>query len=292
MAEKDIAEKKLLDYADVFADIVNVTLFDGRRIMEEQELADALPRSVYKLDGKVHEQERDVAKFWKRNQIRISLIGLENQSEAEADMPLRIIGYDGAAYRSELNEDETGKPKVRYPVVTLVLYFGYQTRWDKARRLKECFEIPEPLEPYVNDYPLHVIEVAWLPDETIAKFQSDFKLVADYFSQMRKDETYDPMPDEIRHVRETLDLLSVLSGDERFWESGKDVKRGERFTMRSVALDRIEARGAARGEKRGREQTWVASVRNLMKSMQMTAQQAAEALAVPAEIRQKVLEQV
>ena len=199
MAEKDIAEKKLLDYADVFADIVNVTL---------------------------------------------------------------------------------------------VLYFGYQTRWDKARRLKECFEIPEPLEPYVNDYPLHVIEVAWLPDETIAKFQSDFKLVADYFSQMRKDETYDPMPDEIRHVRETLDLLSVLSGDERFWESGKDVKRGERFTMRSVALDRIEARGAARGEKRGREQTWVASVRNLMKSMQMTAQQAAEALAVPAEIRQKVLEQV
>ena len=29
-----------------------------------------------------------------------------------------------------------------------------------------------------------------------------------------------------------------------------------------------------------------------MKSMQMTAQQAAEALAVPAEIRQKVLEQV
>ena len=106
--------------------------------------------------------------------------------------------------------------------VTLVLYFGYQTRWDKARRLKECFEIPEPLEPYVNDYPLHVIEVAWLPDETIAKFQSDFKLVADYFSQMRKDETYDPMPDEIRHVRETLDLLSVLSGDERCWESGKD----------------------------------------------------------------------
>lgn len=27
MAEKDVAEKKLLDYADVFADIVNVALF-------------------------------------------------------------------------------------------------------------------------------------------------------------------------------------------------------------------------------------------------------------------------
>ncbi|MDY6267356.1 MAG: Rpn family recombination-promoting nuclease/putative transposase [Selenomonadaceae bacterium] len=247
MAEKDVAEKKLLDYADVFADIVNVALFDGQRIIAESDLADALPRSVYKLDGKMHEQERDVAKFWKKNQLRISLIGLENQSEAEADMPIRVIGYDGAAYRSELNADEKGKPKVRYPIVTLVLYFGYQTHWNKERRLKECFDIPEPLEPYVNDYPLHVVEVAWLPDEIIAKFQSDFKLVADYFSQMRKDETYDPMPDEIQHVRETLELLSALSGDNRFWESGKDVKEGEKFTMRSVALDKIEARGRKEG---------------------------------------------
>ena len=105
MAEKDVAEKKLLDYADVFADIVNVALFDGQRIIAESDLADALPRSVYKLDAKRHEQERDVAKFWKKNQLRISLIGLENQSEAEADMPIRVIGYDGAAYRSELNAD-------------------------------------------------------------------------------------------------------------------------------------------------------------------------------------------
>lgn len=111
MAEKDIAEKKLLDYADVFADIVNVSLFDGEHIIEEQDLADALPRSVYKLDGKVHEQERDVAKFWKKKQLRISLIGLENQSEAESDMPMRVIGYDGAAYRAELNADKKVSPK-------------------------------------------------------------------------------------------------------------------------------------------------------------------------------------
>ena len=282
MAEKDVTEKKLLDYADVFADIVNVTLFDGQRIIEERDLADALPRSVYKLDGKMHEQERDVAKFWKKNQLRISLIGLENQSEAEADMPLRVIGYDGAAYRSELNADKKGKPKVRYPVVTLVLYFGYQTHWNKARSLKECFDIPEPLEPFVNDYPLHVIEVAWLPDETIAKFQSDFKLVADYFSQMRKDESYDPMPDEIQHVRETLELLSALSGDDRFWESGKGVKEGEKFTMRSVALDKIEARGEARGRKEGIAAATMKIVRKML-TMKMPYDSIAESTEMPVE---------
>ena len=53
-------------------------------------------------------------------------------------------------------------------------------------------------------------------------------------------------------------------------------------------LDEIEERGVARGE----EKTWVASVRNLMKTMKLTAQQAVEAVAVPANLRQKVLEQV
>ena len=42
----------------------------------------------------------------------------------------------------------------------------------------------------------------------------------------------------------------------------------------------------------GEEKTWVASVRNLMKSMKLTAQQAVEALAVPMELRQKVLKQI
>ena len=31
MAEKDVTEKLLADYNDVFADIVNVLLFDGKK---------------------------------------------------------------------------------------------------------------------------------------------------------------------------------------------------------------------------------------------------------------------
>ena len=78
MAEKDATEKTLESYADVFADIVNVLLFDGKRIIAPEDLRDALPRSIYKLDGKLHEQERDTAKFWLSGRIRIALLGLEN----------------------------------------------------------------------------------------------------------------------------------------------------------------------------------------------------------------------
>ena len=47
MAEKDATEKTLESYADVFADIVNVLLFNGRRLIAPNDLRDALPRSIY-----------------------------------------------------------------------------------------------------------------------------------------------------------------------------------------------------------------------------------------------------
>ena len=79
MGEADITEKSLESYDDVFSDIINVLLFDGRQLVREDELSDAAPLSAYKdLDGRMHEQERDVAKYWRNGSIRICLYGLEN----------------------------------------------------------------------------------------------------------------------------------------------------------------------------------------------------------------------
>jgi len=63
LGEKDITEKTLASYNDVFSDIVNGLLFEGRPVVNPDALADAAPYSMYKTDGKVHEQERDVSKF-------------------------------------------------------------------------------------------------------------------------------------------------------------------------------------------------------------------------------------
>lgn len=40
MGQKDIAEKILEAYNDVFSDIVNVLLFNGEQILKENELED------------------------------------------------------------------------------------------------------------------------------------------------------------------------------------------------------------------------------------------------------------
>lgn len=64
MKDKDITQKQLEDYNDVFADIMNVLLFQGKRMVSEEDLVPANNKSQFKdTVGKIHEQERDIAKY-------------------------------------------------------------------------------------------------------------------------------------------------------------------------------------------------------------------------------------
>lgn len=243
-----MAEKILESYNDVFCDIVNVLLFEGDEVLKPEELEDQAPRSHYKADGKLHEMERDVAKRWKKEKIRIACVGIENQTNADPDMPLRVIGYDGAEYRAQLLADNDTNS--RYPVVTLVLYFGYKRRWNLPTCLLERVAVPERFRPFVNDYKVNLFEIAFLSREQVNLFKSDFRIVADYFVQKREKGDYIPEPQEFVHVQETLQLLSVMTGDHRFEDACKDGKKGGPCNMCDV-LDRIENRGIQQGIQQG-----------------------------------------
>lgn len=251
MAEKDIAEKTLEACNDVFADIINVLLFHGESYVKEDELEEENPHSGYKSDGKLHAQERDVAKYWRKGLMRIALYGLGNQTDTDSDMPLRLFSYDGAAYRGQLLPDKTAeKPAPRYPVVTLVLYFGYRRRWKTPKTLYDCLHIPEKLKPYVNDYRMNLYEIAYLTDEQVQMFTSDFRIVADYFVQMRKNRDYIAPETTIRHVHELLQLMSVMTQDRRFEDIYSPDMERRTMTMCEV-LDRIENRGIQTGIQTG-----------------------------------------
>lgn len=247
MAEKDIAEKTLEAYNDVFADIINVLLFNGKTLVKENELEEENPNSSYKADNKLHAQERDIAKYWRKGLVRIAFYGIENQTIVDIDMPLRLYGYDGAAYRAQLLKKEQGESitdeKVpRYPVITLVLYFGYEQRWKTPRSLYDCLNIPEELMPYVNDYKMNLFEIAYLSDEQVQMFQSDFRIVADYFVQMRKNRDYKAPATTITHVHELLQLMSVMTKDSRFEDAYNQEMKGGNVSMCEV-LDKVEKKG-------------------------------------------------
>ena len=252
MAEKDITEKLLFEAEDVFADILNVLLFDGREVIHPRALQPAGQRSKLKTKSAIHEQERDVSKLWTEGGVRFALLGLENQTEAEQDMVLRVFSYDGASYKEQVVHTRRGGGEkwAPYPAVTIVLYFG-KKRWDGPKTLRELLRIPPELEPYVNDYRLHVFEISHLSPEQAAMFRSDFRIVADFFVQTCRDQEYVPSHETITHVEETLKLMSVLTGDTRFEESAREaVRKGGTVAMCDV-LDRAENRGEQRGMQKG-----------------------------------------
>ncbi len=252
MGQKDLSEKILVAYNDVFADIVNVLMFNGQEKIQPEELEDRGSKDFYKEKGMLHEMERDVVKRWKKGEVRFACIGIENQTVVDPDMPLRVIGYDGAAYRAQLLDQK--KSQERYPVVTIVLYFGYEKKWDKPLQLLEKLTVPEGFDPYVSDYKVNLFQVAWLSDEQVAMFQSDFKVVADYFVQRRKNNGYTPTKTEIKHVEAVLQLLSIMEHDDRFAEvmyreNGRKVKN--MCDVLDIAEQKGEERGIKLGEERG-----------------------------------------
>ena len=246
MGQTDITEKILEDYNDVFADIINGLIFNGEQRILPESLENTQVHSQYKAeDGKVHELERDVAKYWKDKKVELAICGIENQSSVEKNMPFRIIGYDGASYRSQLLE----KRKEILPVMTIVLYFGTNRHWYGKKNIKGLMKIPEELNDYINDYEMKVFEIAWLTEAEIDRFHSDFKIVANFFVQKRKNKNYIPDdPTEIRHVDEVLKLLQVMTGDERY-QMIFNRKKGV-HSMCDVA-ERLEKMGIEKGLKQG-----------------------------------------
>lgn len=278
MAEKDIAEKNLEAWNDVFADIVNVLLFKGRRLVKEDELEADTKDSMFKADGELHEQERDVSKFWKNGEIRISILGFENQTKQDYDMPLRVISYDGASYKQELLNKDL---KQKYPVATLVLYFGTEERWTAPKNLYGCFDVPKELKPFVNDYKINVFEIAWLDDKTIAKFQSDFKFVAKYFQTKRLNKKYEPTDEEIRHVDALLKMFAALTGDNTFEKIYNDVSFKDKggVTMCDIVKSFVD---------QGKEEI----IQNLLESHAGSVEQIAAWVKLPVEEVQEIARKV
>ena len=251
MQEKDITQKMLERHNDVFSDIVNVLLFGGKKVVVEESLFDSVTDSVLKIDKRVRIQDRDVAKYWKDSQINIALFGIENNTNPDKFMPLRVMGYDGLEYTRQVRKEYDGENK--YPVITLVLYLGFEQKWLYPKNLLGIIDVDEKLKPYVNDYKINLFEIAYLDREIIDSFKSDFWILADYLYQMRVNRNYVADKKSIAHVEELLMLMSAMTGDKRFEEIIDEANTKEVVNMCEV-LDIVEARGIEKGIEKGREE--------------------------------------
>lgn len=253
MGTKDTTQKRLEDFEDIFADISNVLLYDGEDVIKEKELETITAKDTYTVEKQIHEVERDVAKRWKHHSLHISLIGLENQTDPDYKMPLRVICYDGASYRAQLNAEESKKT---YPVITLVLYMGTEKHWTAPKQLTDCFKYDERLSKFISNYKINVVELAWLSDQQIMKFKTEFRNFVELLRDTRLGRKPQYSPIQLKHVHELLQLMRIMSGNDEYEQLLKQTTnnlkqnklKGDEITMKkivSLGFDEARAEGKA-----------------------------------------------
>ena len=177
----DIVLKNYWNNSEQFADLFNGALFDGEQIIKAGELVDVDTEESIVLEHKKYAESikasRDNIKIRKKSTVygvELILLGLESQEHIHYAMPMRVMGYDYAAYKKQydsnaqkyktvegLNEDEflsrMKKTDKFIPVITVVVYYG-EKEWDGAKTLREMLNIPEKIIKYVNDYKMLLVE--------------------------------------------------------------------------------------------------------------------------------------
>ena len=244
MAEKDILEKVLLAYRDVFADCGNVFVYGGKKRLRAEDIYPAPTESFYRGRDTVHNQFEDVSAYlMEAGEIKLQFL-IGNETALEGKQVLRKASYQGGAYRTQL---DPGRPV--YPVIGIVI------DWTRKRAriplslhelLKREGAADEDLE-HVDDVKLEVYHMNNLSEEVRERFTSDMGFVADYLNEgsfeKRKGQ-------KIVHVEALCEMMEALTGDSRFTDQVeallKKQEEGEEVVMCEY-IDMLEARGEARG---------------------------------------------
>ena len=265
MGTKDLLEKHLFSYNDVFASAWNEIAPDSgivQKWFDAGDLIDAPTETVAMLHSGILQRHRDIFKYaGSAVGLNIAMFGLENQTTADRDMTMRIMMYDAISYWAQNKNRKADQNPV--PVFTRVLYFGYTEPWNAPRKLSDRLKVPDRFRAHFQDYAIDVIELAWLSDSQIDRLSGDLKALAVCLRKFRLKEL-DHWPDtEIAHVPEVLNLLGAITGNS-FFSNIKDdyashcgrVKMCEMFEKYNAGLiaigeERGEERGIAIGEERG-----------------------------------------
>ena len=153
----DATCKKLLRDKGCFADLCNYAFFNGRQVIQPEELV-SRENDLSILIGKI-DKPTEIKRY--RDVVRKAsihgeyvIIGVEHQSTFDEKMIFRILNYDATVY---INQVES-KQEI-YPVGSFVFYTG-DKEWKSPETLKETLKnIPPDMEPYINDWRLPVVEL-------------------------------------------------------------------------------------------------------------------------------------
>lgn len=202
MGKPDVAIKLFLDKPERFADLFNHYFFEGKSVIQPEELVNIDRESDFLFWDKGNKEQtvlrhRDLAKRWK-NKCMLSILACEIQDKVHYAMPVRVMTSDSLSYNDQIRRSWDKKPEAKKrkgiteaeylsrflkddrlcPVLTLVFYYATQ-KWDGPTDLHGMFRDVDPsLLKYIPNYPIHIIDLYHSDELTKLKsYRSDLQII-------------------------------------------------------------------------------------------------------------------
>ncbi|MBR2812350.1 MAG: hypothetical protein IKD69_13315 [Solobacterium sp.] len=156
-------------------------------------------------------------------------------------MILRVYGYDGAAYRSQLDAAQVN------PVVTIVFNYSDE-KWPADKKsLYALLKPDEGLKPFINDYRLNVIDLQFLDEKVLQALEGGFGEIVRFVAS--KDKKNFRFRDGIRleHLDAVRQTLYELTKDPRYTAAIVNEKGKEAVNMCEY-MDYVNSQAKAEGQ--------------------------------------------
>ena len=235
--------------------------------------------------------------------VEYAILAVENQEGIHYGMPVRVMGYDYYTYNKQYQDRRTyykqnniklvenefisgiRKTDRFLPVVTLVLYYGEED-WDGPMCLHDMLDIPEEIKKYINDYRLNIIQIK---DNNLQlhneKNKDLFKIMSIIYDiKKSKEERREELRkyEERRKISESVVDVVVATTNMQI----KYNKEGERKVC--TLWDEVRQEGRQEGKAWAQYE----AIENLMDSLNLSVEEAMEALKIPESDREQITQKL
>ena len=301
MADKDTVSKRYLQNNGRFADLFNFFLYNGRQVIQAQQLKPLDTTAItlpYGQDGKSSpvQKYRDIIKVvsaMSDEHCTYMLLATELQSERHYAMPVRNMLYDAIQYTEQVeaiakahrkNKDKPTsheeflsgfyKTDKLIPVITLTVCFSSE-QWNAPKSLHEMLLIEDSrLVKFIPDYKLNLIIPSDIEDTNFSKFKTELGIVLEFIKCTKDKGKMKKLTADSKKFeslsRETAEMMATF-GDFKF-----DFENGKETVNMCKAFEDWSQELLSEGEAKGKAEGILVTLADLVKKTIITPEQAAE----------------
>ena len=295
MGQKDLAQSDYFNDKVRFADACNGILFQGKEIIRPEELQETDAEMVYREEEKRRKIIPDIVRMWKG--IYIAILSVENQTKVDYKMIFRIMKAEAVNYERQWDEREkeyrrvgilhekaklcwVGKDEKFIPVITIVIYYGTDKKWDGVTCLYDMLDMDKELEPYISNYRMNLFDYHDCEDFSI--FKTENRILFEMLSCSQDKTAMRKLLEEKRNqyknvdgatIRTIFDIIGIKY-------SAKMRAKIEEEEDMCKAWDEMMEDERQAGREKGISLARTEDIRNIMDSLKVSALQAMSILKI------------